>query len=232
MAEIDRAGRRLLAVTEEELQRVVLDIHDGPVQTMFAALGQLTLLRDRLPSARGDGTDPTQVALDQIEALLQSSLREIGTIATTLRSPVFAARPFADIAEELAVQHETLTGAPVTFAAEAIPPLATLVKVALYRVLQEALSNVRRHAHSTSTAIHLSADATHVSLRVEDTGRGFSPPPLIGPDATERSQHIGLRGMRDRAAMVGGEVTVDSEPGAGTRVRVRVPLEGGAPDMP
>jgi signal transduction histidine kinase len=65
-----------------------------------------------------------------------------------------------------------------------------------------------------------------VHLEVEDRGRGFEPPPLVGPHATEEHRHIGLRGMRERAAMVNGELTVDSRLGAGTRVTVRVPVNG------
>jgi signal transduction histidine kinase len=217
----DRDGRRLLAVTEEELQRVVLDIHDGPVQALFAALGQLALLRERTAAA-ADAPDVARI-FDRIEDLLEASLRDIGSVVSTLRSPVFMLRSFVDIAEELVMQHETLFGGTVAFAADPLPTLGPLGKVALYRILQEALSNVRRHAASTSTTVRLSADGNAVLLEVEDDGRGFDPPALTGPDATERSQHIGLRGMRERAATVGGTLHVESSVGAGTRVVVRIP---------
>ncbi|MEO8334456.1 MAG: sensor histidine kinase [bacterium] len=222
----DLAGRRLLAVAEEELQRVVLDIHDGPVQHLFAALGQLSLLRDQLATYASPGHLDT---LRRAESLLESSLRDIRNIVSTLYAPEFAGRSIAEIADELVVQHEMLSGTDVTFTLdEPLPPVSPLVKIALYRVLQEALSNIRRHAGDHAAVIRLWSGDDFVYLDIEDHGRGFEPPPLVGPDATERQQHIGLRGMRDRAAMVGGELSVESRPGEGTRVCVRVPSDDAA----
>ena len=112
--------------------------------------------------------------------------------------------------------------------ASPIPDVPPLAKIALYRVLQEALSNIRRHAGVAEAAVRMWMDERGeraVCLEIADRGRGFSPPPLVGPEATEQHEHIGLRGMRDRAAMLGGTLTVDSRPGAGTRVVVRVPLD-------
>ncbi len=224
------AGRRLLAVAEEELQRVVLDIHDGPVQHLFAALGQLSLLHDQLASYAAASHLDT---LGRAESLLEASLHDIRIIVSTLYAPEFAGRSIAEIAEELVVQHETLSGTEVTFTlSEPLPPLSPLVKIALYRVLQEALSNIRRHAGDHAAAIRLWSSGDYVHLDIEDHGRGFQPPPLVGPDATERQQHIGLRGMRDRAAMVGGELSVQSRPGEGTRVCVRVPSDDAAGARP
>ena len=222
MTDRDLAGRRLLAVAEEELQRVVLDIHDGPVQSLFAALGQLSLLHGRLEET--PAITELLPTLERAESLLESSLRDIRNIVSTLHAPEFAGRPLGEIAEELVVQHEALTGGEVALDIQpTLPAVAPLVKIALYRVMQEALSNIRRHAGASSAAIALWSESGFICLDIEDHGRGFEPPPLVGPDATERHQHIGLRGMRDRAAMVGGELTVESRPGEGTRVRVRVP---------
>jgi signal transduction histidine kinase len=226
----DRAltGRRLLAVAEEEFQRVVLDVHDGPVQNIFAALSQLALARARLPR---DTADPAGGALaaepiDRASALLERALEEIRVTLTAFRAPEFTGRPLADIVEELVVQHETLGGGAVSLdLAGPIPDVPPLAKIALYRVLQEALSNIRRHAGVAEAAVRMWMDRRAVCLEIADRGRGFSPPPLVGPEATEQQEHIGLRGMRDRAAMLGGTLTVDSRPGAGTRVVVHVPLD-------
>lgn len=236
MPDRDLAGRRLLVVAEEEFQRVVLDVHDGPVQHLFAALSQLAVARARLPRGRADEAktrDDCAVALDRATALLERALEEIRVTLTAFRAPEFTGRPLAAIAEELAVQHETLGGGAVTIAVEGeVPDVPPLVKIALYRVLQEALSNIRRHAGVADAAVRLSAGGGAVCLEITDFGRGFSPPPLVGPEATEQQAHIGLRGMRERAAMLGGTLHVESRPGAGTKVRVRVPLEarGDRPD--
>lgn len=229
MTDRDLAARRLLAVTEEELQRVVLDIHDGPVQSLFAALGQLALLRERLGAAGDRGAWRTP--LDLAESLLEASLRDIRQIVTTLHAPAFTEHPVAALVEALAVQHEALTGTEVTLViADALPTVAPIVKIAVYRVLQEALSNIRRHAGSSAAAVRLSMHQAHLHLEIEDDGHGFEPPPLVGPEATEQQRHIGLRGMRERAVMVGGAMTVESRPGVGTCVRVRLPVDaGGSP---
>jgi signal transduction histidine kinase len=225
MPDRDLAARRLLVVTEEELQRIVLDIHDGPVQNIFAALSQLEHVRGRLRQGAGAPEDCAG-PLGRAIGLLEVSLNEIRGLMSTFRAPEFAQRDLAAIVEELAVQHETLTGASVTVdVAEPLPALSTLRKTALYRIIQEALSNIRRHAGVAEASIRLWASNGRVGAEIADRGRGFEPPPLVGPSATEREEHIGLRGMRERAVMVGGDIVVESRPGSGTRVRVEVPLD-------
>jgi signal transduction histidine kinase len=221
----DLAARRLLAVTEEELHRVVLDIHDGPVQNLFAAVGQLSLVRARLASQPDTRESVKGIAIAM--QLLETSLDEIRAVITMVQAPAFAERTLPEIVEELVVQHETLAGSAVTLEYGASLPVVTpLIKIALYRIVQEALSNIRRHAGVTTATVRLWEDDGMVRLEVEDAGRGFRPPPLTGPNATEEERHIGLRGMRERAAMVCGALSVDSQPGAGTRVVVHVPLHG------
>jgi signal transduction histidine kinase len=225
MSDRDLAGRRLLAVAEEELRRVVLDIHDGPVQCLFAALGQLAVLEAELETFPDAGR--TAGPLARAVSLLERSLHDIRQIVGALYAPEFASRALDEIAEEVVVQHEALTGAPIALVVERpLPVVAPLVKIALYRVLQEALANVRRHAGvDAGGSVRLSAVDGMLRVEIEDRGRGFEPPPLVGPQGTEREQHVGLRGMRDRAAMVGGTIEVTSRPGVGTRVCVCVPFE-------
>ena len=217
------AARRLLAVTEEELHRVVLDIHDGPVQNLFAALGQLSLARNQLAGVAG-AREPLHT-LATTMGLLETALEEIRAVITIAQAPVFAERTLAEIVEELVVQHETLAGGGVTLElGRPLPPVVPLVKIALYRIVQEALANIRRHAGVMAATVRMWEEDGAMRLEVEDRGRGFDPPPLVGPNATEEQRHIGLRGMRERAAMVNGSFSVDSHPGTGTRVVVVVPL--------
>jgi signal transduction histidine kinase len=98
------------------------------------------------------------------------------------------------------------------------------VKIALYRILQEALSNAYRHAGANRQWVRLWGEGDIICLEVEDQGKGFEPPPLEGPQATERVEHIGLRGMRDRVALLGGTFQLFSQPGKGTRITVKVPI--------
>jgi signal transduction histidine kinase len=212
----------VLAVAEEEIQRIVLDLHDGPVQDIFAALSQLTSLRE--PTGAEAAADAA--VLSRAIGLLESSLREIRGLLSTLRGPVFADRSLAELLEEPAVEHEALTGAAVGIELCVTPEVPLTVKVGLYRILQEALSNVRRHAEVAAAKVLLRVKKGRIVLEVRDEGKGFEPPPLLGPRGTERSEHIGLRGMRERAAMIGGSLRIRSRPGHGTCVRVEVPIHG------
>lgn len=218
----DGGARRLLAVAEEEVQRIVLDLHDGPVQNMFAAMGQLGSLRTTL-AARESGTE--FATLSRAIGLIESATREIRGLLTTLRGPTFAHRAFHQIVEDVAVEHEALTGATVRLEIEPVPSLDLATKIGLYRILQESLSNVRRHADVCDAVVRLSASGSRVRLDVEDRGRGFTPPRLTGRDATKSPEHIGLRGMSERARIMKGRLRIASRPGAGTTVRVEVPLQ-------
>ncbi len=220
------AGRRLLAVTEEELQRIILDIHDGPVQKLFAALSQVNLLQRQVMAHNGR-PDPAALdqGLDRIAQLLQDSLTEIRTFLGTFRPPEFAKRDLLAVLEGLVIQFEAMTGNRVVFDVNGeIPPVSLPVKIALYRILQEALSNGYRHADVKEQCVKLTAEDGVLCLQVDDKGLGFTPPPLNGPAATEREEHIGLRGMRDRIALVGGTFELESQPGQGTRITVKVPI--------
>jgi signal transduction histidine kinase len=218
-------GRRLLAVTEEELQRLVLDVHDGPVQNLFAALSQLSIVRRHL-AEHPDAAETSNAPLNTAIRLLEASLDSIRDVLTTFHAPEFAKLELGELVEELSVQHETLTGEPVIIEIdEGLPQVPLVLKIALFRILQEALSNIRRHAGSPEAMVRLGKENGRLFVEIEDRGKGFSPPPLVGPQATEKPIHIGLRGMRERAVTVNGVLTVESRPGIGTCVRVEIPLD-------
>ncbi len=218
------AGRRMLAVTEEELQRIVLDIHDGAVQRLFAALSQVNLLQQQVASASGPDCAAHVQSLARIAALLEDSLTDIRTFLGAFRPPEFARRNLLFVLRALILQFESTTGNRVDFAVSgAIPEVALPIKIALYRILQEALSNSDRHAGVKEQRVSLWTENDQVCLEVSDAGRGFEPPQLLGPGATEREEHIGLRGMRDRVELVSGMFALWSRPGQGTRITLRVP---------
>ncbi len=219
------AARRILAVNEEELQRIILDIHDGPVQKLFAALSQVNLLQRQIRHV--NQADPVLFTkgLARIALLLEDSLTEIRTFLGTFRPPEFAKRDLLAVLEGLIIQFETNTGSRVAFEVDGEVPVVSLsVKIALYRILQEALSNSYRHARVTEQRVRLWVEEEALCLEVSDRGVGFNPPPLSGPGATERVEHIGLRGMRERVALIGGTFELWSQPEQGTRVTVKVPV--------
>ena len=215
---------RLLALTEEELQRIVLDVHDGPVQYLFAALSQLTALRARLDA---DGAPRAYaVSLARAAESVEAALADIRRTVSAFRAPDVAERGLAGVIEELIVGHEARTGSSVELSIDhALPPTPLATTVAVYRVVQEALSNVERHAGVKDAGVRIWTEGGRLHAEVSDAGRGFVPPALDGPDATHRPAHIGLRGMRERIALVNGALAVESRPGGGTRVRASVPLD-------
>jgi signal transduction histidine kinase len=155
---------------------------------------------------------------------LEDALADIRTFLGAFRPPEFAKRNFLFIVQALLVQFESTTANRVDFDVTGPIPEVTLpVKIALYRILQEALSNGDRHARVKEQRVRLWTEKEELCLEVSDRGIGFNPPPLIGPTATEREEHIGLRGMRDRIALVSGTLDLWSEPGKGTCITVRVP---------
>ena len=219
-----QAGRRILAVAEEELQRIILDIHDGPVQKLFAASSQIALLQSQIAQEDESLQRMFGSKLDQLGGLIESALQEIKTSLSTFRPSEFHRRSLPEVIQGLILQHQSLTGNSVDlYIEEDIPSVSLATKIALYRVLQEALSNAYRHAGVDQHEVRLGSQSGWVVLEVIDQGHGFTPPPLEGPSATEREEHIGLRGMRERMHLVGGQLRVYSEVGYGTRVVVKVP---------
>ena len=214
------ASRRMLAITEWELQRILLDIHDGPVQHMYAALSQVDLMESAL--RRSSGLDP-EVLLrkDRIRKLLEDGLNEVRSFIGAFRAPEFEHRPLRQLVDELLLQHEDLTDTQIILEADDDLPAADLpLRIALYRILQEGLSNAYRHGGASRVIVRLRLlpDDTPRRLRLDivDNGAGFDTTNALG-DA-----HFGLRGMRDRVEMVGGTFALASSPGAGTTVTVEV----------
>lgn len=217
------ASRRLLAAGERELQRIVLDMHDGPVQDIFAAVSHLQLLQRDLANQPEAARRSAQAA-----ALLERALGEIRTLIGVFRPPGFERRPLGAILEGLAVQHEAMTDQPVEFTLdETLGDCSLPVKIALYRILQEALANGHRHAGATRQTVAVERSRGEVRMRVTDNGRGFDSQKVLAreEDVGVEGGHFGLRGIQDRVAMLGGRFAIDSAPGQGTVVTVSVPAD-------
>lgn len=216
------ASHRMMQVTEWELQRILLDIHDGPVQHMYAALSQLDLLQRALGGAgvRDEGVD---ARIERIRMLLEGGLNEVRSFIGAFRPPEFEARSLVALLEGLALHHEATTDTRVVLDVRGgVPDVPLFVKIALYRVLQEALSNSYRHGGADRVIIHLQRverrGETRLRLSVGDNGHGFDT------RATPTDKHYGLQGMRDRVQMIGGRFLLRSKPGKGAMVAVDVPL--------
>jgi signal transduction histidine kinase len=214
------ASGRFLEIAEREVGRIILDIHDGPVQNIFAALSQLYVVQRRLAQQQSALNDEV-LRIKRSIRLLEHALNEIRNFMGAFRPPEFERRDLVSILEGLVIQHEELTGNPVSLEILGeLPAVPLPVKISLYRILQEALSNAARHGQARNHSVTLSYDGRRIAMQVCDDGQGFDVAavmqrPLAG--------HFGLEGMRERVHLLGGSFSIESTPGRGTRVRVEVP---------
>ncbi len=210
-----------MEVAERELQRILLDIHDGPVQAMYAALSQVDLVRRALDAGTPEAMREGQDRLTRIRTLLEHGLNEVRTFIGEFRPPQWGEKRLQELLESLALQHEAMTDAAVSLdVAPGVPDVALPVKIALYRVMQEALSNAYRHGGAQRVTVRVAPGAPGtVAVEIIDDGAGFDTTAPLTPD------HFGLSGMRDRVETIGGTYSLRSSPGAGTTVHVEVPAQ-------
>ncbi|MDQ3832673.1 MAG: GAF domain-containing sensor histidine kinase [Actinomycetota bacterium] len=200
----------------EERNRLAREIHDTLAQGLTAAALQLESA-DALLDA-GSNAERAREPLHRALSLTQSNLEEARRSVLDLRAAPLEGRSLSEALKALVDRWETEEGISTRFQTiNSGRPLSSRVEVGLYRICQEALTNVARHATAGRVTVRLVATPEQVRLAVEDDGRGF--------DTSEMSGHHGLLGMNERAKMLGGSFDVQSRPGAGTRVQVTVPLE-------
>ncbi len=198
-------------------------MHDGPVQDIFAALSQLQLIE------RSVGNNPAlRKRTRQAVQALERALGEIRNFIGAFRPPGFERRALGPIVEGLVVQHETLTDQAVELSMpDDVGDCGLPTKIALYRILQEALANGFRHSGARRQHVTVARDGTWLTLTVADDGRGFDPAEVLAREADVGVEggHFGLRGIQDRAAMLSGTFALESTLGRGTSLTVRLPAE-------
>jgi len=212
-AERRRAGSAALRAQEEERARVARDLHDEVNQS-------LTGLLLRLEAAREAAPPQLEAELEETKALANQAMRELLSLARQLRP---TALDDLGLTAAVAGQVEQLARGEIAAEFEADGEFSDLdddAQLVVYRVAQEALSNAARHSGAGSVEVRLRrAERGGVELEVADDGRGFAF------DEAERG--LGIAGMRERALLIGGELTIESRPQHGTTVRLSVPGESG-----
>src|SRR5918993_1441253 len=215
---VERAGlfarsTRLGAV--EERNRLAREIHDTLAQGLTATALQLESADALLDAGPEEAHEPLRRAL----SLTRSNLEEARRSVLDLRAAPLEGRPLSEALRALVDRWEAETGISARYrAVNGSRPLPPRVEAALYRICQETLTNVARHAAAERVTVRLVATPETVQLIVRDDGHGFDPS-SVGDD-----RH-GIVGMRERVEMLGGSLEVRSGPGAGTRIEATVPLE-------
>jgi two-component system sensor histidine kinase UhpB len=208
-AERRRAGSAALAAQEEERARVARDLHDEVNQSLTGVLLRLEAAREAAPPELRD-------QLNETKALANQAMRELLSLARQLRP---AALDDLGLAAATASQVDQLARGEIEAAFAADGDLSDLdddAQLVVYRVAQEALSNAARHSGASTVEVALRRrEDGGVELTVADDGRGFA--------FDESEGGLGIAGMRERALLVGGELTIESRPGRGTSVHLIVP---------
>jgi PAS domain S-box-containing protein len=217
----------LLQAQEADRRRLAVELHDRASQGLGAVLMRLRLLGGNLPASakalRGEVAEISELvgrAADVVEGIsrkLRPSVLEILGLIPALRAAVatFVKR----------------TGIAVKLACAGVPArLSTEAELVLYRVLEEALKNVEKHANARNVTVHLRQQGAVVQLVIRDDGVGFDPD--HSPARRKKKNGMGLIGLRERAAYVGGALRITSTRGAGTEIKARIPLPPSASRRP
>lgn len=216
--EAERAGRRealrrAFATQEQERRRIAQDIHDRTGGLLTASM--LSVSRIRREVEKGAEADHLSRELESLRLDLAQVFDLLRDVIADLRPRVLDDHGLGPAIERLARLVERRTGVAVRVHTEfGRDGVGDELGTATFRIVQEALSNVARHARATTASLHLRAGEGRLVVIVEDDGIGI----------TELTKNYGIVGMRERASLVGGELTVEAGAEAGARVRFEAPL--------
>jgi PAS domain S-box-containing protein len=217
--ELRALSERLRGVREEESTRIAREVHDEVGQALTAVNLEIAWLEKRVASSGGLAKEKLSEKLKSMAGLIDGTLAAVQRIVTDLRPSVLDELGLLAAIEWYVKQFEERTGIAYRVRSE-LDDLRIVGEkaTAVFRTLQEALTNVARHAGATRVEIGLSADAERFRMEIMDNGRGIQEDQAGDPRA------LGLLGMRERAHFLGGELAIRGVPGKGTAVELTMPL--------
>jgi signal transduction histidine kinase len=200
-----------------ERQRIARDLHDSVSQSLFSTTLHVRTAQRALEQEQLDTTGPVGEELREIGQLTRGALAEMRALILELRPGALAEEGLVAALAKQAAALSAREGVVIEVDGPAADlPLGPEVEAQLYRLGQEALANVVKHARASKATVRIAADDDTVTVEVADDGRGFDPA-TVGPE------HFGLRSMQGRVADLGGRLEITSAPGRGTVLRVQVP---------
>jgi len=206
-SERQESGRRVLAAQEVERVAIARDLHDEVGQVLTGVLLQLNSIAEEAPEH--------EEALGEARQAVRRALDEVRRISSELRPEMLEHLGLVSALTELSSSFARVSGVTVERRfASPLPKLTPEAELAIYRIAQESLTNIARHAGASRVTLNLEMGRNSVVLRVADDGRGFAGAPR---------EHGGLRSMRERALLVGGALAIKSAAEGGVEVRLEVP---------
>jgi signal transduction histidine kinase len=203
--------RRVIAAQEDERRRLALELHDETGQALTSILLGLKAI------GRAKTREEAEGAEADVRALVVQALQDVRSLAVELRPSALDDFGVGPAIERLAATFTERSGIATNTQTNLDTRLAPEVETTLYRVVQESLSNVVKHAGASNVSIVVARRGDRVAATIDDDGRGFD-------EADVRPDALGLVGMRERLALVGGTLEIESSPGSGTTVAAQVPL--------
>ncbi|MGL6278931.1 MAG: sensor histidine kinase [Gaiella sp.] len=228
---LDRGVARehaLTAASEKRLVRLGFDLHDGPVQDVLALGAELTLLRDDVyPFIDDTRRELAAGRFDDLIARVTEIDGALRELAHQLESRSVTSRPLGEVLHRMVDEFSARSGieAELRLRGDA-ESLTAAQRIAVFRALQESLTNVREHAGASRVEIELRARRQSIEVRIVDDGHGFDVERALAR-AAQRGR-LGLVGMGERVRMLGGTFAIDSRPGGPTTVAFTLPRDGGA----
>jgi signal transduction histidine kinase len=220
--EYRQLSSRLLTLQDEERRRLARDLHDSTAQCLAALIMNLDLVE-----GTAGGLDArARRALAESRGLAERCSREVRTFAYLLHPPLLDERGLPAAVRWFVDGFTQRSGIQVTLTLHDVGRLPAPIETALFRVIQESLTNIHRHASTTTASIRLTAAGGAVALDIEDQGRGLrDQTPHQNGTLLRETLGVGIQGMRERVRQLGGTFDV-AFTGSGTTVRVRVPVPG------
>lgn len=219
----NRLIQQAVTAQEEERRRIARELHDEAGQSLTALLVGLRTIEESRTIA-----EAAELA-QRLREIAAQTLDEVGRLSRGLHPSILDDVGLPTAVTRHVQEFAQLHGVAVDMRIDGLDaePLSPLLQTTVYRILQEALTNVAKHADARSVSVRLVRDEATVELRVQDDGAGFDPAGGAEAAAGDRGdRHLGLQVMRERAALLGGSVEVESQPGAGTTITAHFPVRG------
>lgn len=215
--QIRKMAQEIVSAQEKERKRIARDLHDDAGQSLTALIINLKLIRLDLP----ENLTGEKQSLAEAAEMAKATMRKLRLLTHDLRPPELDSLGLNSALKDMCLSVEEQTHLKIEYHGEKISHLPEIVTISLYRILQESLTNVVKHARATRVEVSLEAGEEALVLSIKDNGRGFDR----GTVNTDRVGGIGLIGIRERLEFIGGQLEIVTQPGLGTQLIARIPWD-------